>query len=62
MGKDGAMVMLKIKNMGGFTIAQDENTSVIYGMPKAAVEIGAARSVLAISKIAPEISKILGDE
>jgi len=60
MGKDGAMGLLKIKNMGGYTIAQDEKSSVIYGMPKAAADLGAARSVLPIKKIAEEINKVLG--
>lgn len=42
MGKDGAEELLKIRQAGGFTIAQDEPSSVVYGMPKEAVRLGAA--------------------
>ncbi len=62
MGKDGAMGLLKIKNMGGYTIAQDEESSVIYGMPKAAADLGAARKVLPLKKISDEITHILSNE
>ncbi len=41
MGKDGAKGMLRIKNRGGYTIGQDEKTSIVYGMPNAAHAIGA---------------------
>lgn len=40
MGNDGALGILHIKNKGGFTIGQDENSCVVYGMPKVANEIG----------------------
>ena len=40
MGNDGALGTLSIKKKGGFTIGQDRETSVVYGMPKAANEIG----------------------
>jgi two-component system chemotaxis response regulator CheB len=40
MGSDGASGTQKIKEMGGITIAQDEESSLIYGMPKAAAETG----------------------
>ena len=52
MGDDGADGLLRIRESGGITIAQDRETSVIYGMPGAAVERGAARYVLSIEKIA----------
>lgn len=51
MGKDGAEGLYKIKQAGGYTIAQDENSSVVYGMPKAAAESGAARQVVALKQI-----------
>ena len=46
MGRDGAMGLKHMKDAGACTFAQDENTCVVYGMPKAAVEVGAVdRSV-----------------
>ncbi|MBA3462840.1 MAG: chemotaxis response regulator protein-glutamate methylesterase [Deltaproteobacteria bacterium] len=52
MGKDGAAGALAIKRVGGKTLAQDAATSVIYGMPKAAVDAGAIDEVCALSDIA----------
>ena len=52
MGRDGAEGMAEIAAAGGVTIAQDEASSVVYGMPKAAVELGAALHVLPIEQIA----------
>ena len=52
MGRDGAEGMLLLKNLGWFTLAQDEGTSVVYGMPKAAKEVGAAKTILPLPKIA----------
>lgn len=51
MGKDGVRGMQAIKGAGGFTIAQDKESSVIYGMPKAAYESGAIDEVLDIKDI-----------
>jgi len=51
MGRDGAKGMLEIKNTGGITIAQDENSCVVWGMPKAAIDIGAADYVLNLDQI-----------
>jgi len=48
MGSDGARGLLEMKNAGAQTFAQDEKTSVVYGMPKKAVEIGAAAQVLSL--------------
>lgn len=52
MGRDGAEGLLEIRRRGGFTIAQDEGTSAVFGMPAAAIEIGAASQVLPLEKIA----------
>ena len=64
MGEDGAQGLLELRQSGAHTIAQDEATSIVYGMPRAAVELGAvaesvplpliARSVLAGLAAAPE--------
>jgi two-component system chemotaxis response regulator CheB len=61
MGRDGAAGLLAIRRAGGFTIAQDESTSVIYGMPREAVLLGAAQVVLALDQIGPQIVKLLAD-
>lgn len=59
MGKDGAKGMLAMKNAGAKTIAQDEKTSVVYGMPKAAFELGATDYVLPLDKIGSKTISIL---
>lgn len=51
MGRDGAAGLLEIRKAGGLTIAQDEATSVVYGMPREAVLLGAAQHVLPLSDI-----------
>ncbi|UYL08690.1 chemotaxis response regulator protein-glutamate methylesterase [Bdellovibrio sp. SKB1291214] len=59
MGKDGAEGLLEMKNAGAYTIAQNEETCVVYGMPAAAVALGAADKVMALDKIAGELLKQL---
>jgi two-component system chemotaxis response regulator CheB len=51
MGRDGAMGMKAIKTVGGATIAQDESTAVVYGMPKAAIEMKAVDKIAALPYI-----------
>lgn len=51
MGRDGARGLLAIRHHGGATFAQDEATSVVYGMPMAARDLGAAREVLPLTDI-----------
>ena len=55
MGDDGAAGMLEMRAMGSFTIAQDEESCIVYGMPKEAVERGAVTKVLPLDAIASEI-------
>lgn len=55
MGRDGAQGLLAIRKAGGDTVAQDEATSVVYGMPRVAWEIGAASQRLPLDKIAPAL-------
>ncbi|MGQ9558224.1 MAG: protein-glutamate methylesterase/protein-glutamine glutaminase [Desulfurispora sp.] len=57
MGRDGARGMQAIYRRGGLTIAEHESTCVVYGMPRAAVELGAAARVLPLPEIAAEIVK-----
>jgi two-component system, chemotaxis family, protein-glutamate methylesterase/glutaminase len=52
MGNDGAQGMLRLKQAGAYTIAQNEATCVVYGMPREAVELGAAMQVLPLHAIA----------
>jgi two-component system, chemotaxis family, protein-glutamate methylesterase/glutaminase len=55
MGQDGAAGLLELRHAGCITLAQDEASSVVYGMPKAAWEIGAVQQRLPIQKIGAEI-------
>jgi two-component system chemotaxis response regulator CheB len=58
MGQDGARGLLALHQAGGITIAQDEATCVVYGMPREAVMMGAAQHVLALSEIGPAVAKL----
>lgn len=60
MGDDGVEGLGRIHAEGGATIAQDEETSVIFGMPRLAIERGFARRVLPIQAIAPELLRLTG--
>ncbi len=51
MGRDGAEGLLAIRQAGGLTVAQDEATSAVFGMPKAAIDLGAVDRVLALDDI-----------
>jgi two-component system chemotaxis response regulator CheB len=51
MGRDGAFGLQAIREAGGTTIAQDEATCVVYGMPRAAVELGVVDRVVPLSGI-----------
>jgi two-component system chemotaxis response regulator CheB len=51
MGADGAKGMLEMKQAGAFNIAQDESTSVVFGMPREAIQLGAVDQVLPLGQI-----------
>jgi two-component system chemotaxis response regulator CheB len=55
MGRDGASGMLAVRRAGGATIAQDEATSIVFGMPREAILLGAAEQVLPVHEIGPAI-------
>jgi two-component system response regulator WspF len=55
MGRDGAQGMMQLRSAGWHTIAQDEKSSVVWGMPGAAHKLGAAVETLALDRIAPAI-------
>lgn len=59
MGGDGAAGMLEMRNAGAHTIAQDEKTSVVYGMPKEAKRLGGVCEVLPLSMISEAILRVL---
>jgi two-component system chemotaxis response regulator CheB len=58
MGSDGAQGMLKMKQAGARTIAQDESTCVVYGMPREAVRLGAVDQILRLQEIAPALCRL----
>jgi two-component system chemotaxis response regulator CheB len=55
MGRDGAQGLLSLRNAGAHTLGQDEGSSVVYGMPKAAWEVGAVQKQVPLNRIALEI-------
>ncbi|HEY8271572.1 MAG TPA: chemotaxis response regulator protein-glutamate methylesterase [Pseudobdellovibrionaceae bacterium] len=55
MGKDGAEGLLEMKKAGAYTVAQNEETCVVYGMPQAAFNLGATDKVLPLDKIADDV-------
>lgn len=60
MGRDGARGLLRIREAGGMTIAQDAATSVVYGMPREAVALGAAWATLPLGQIGPRLASLQG--
>lgn len=58
MGKDGAQGLKQIRLRGGRTIVQDRASCVVFGMPREAVEIGAAEQILPLDKIAPALIQL----
>ena len=58
MGDDGARGLLELKEAGAVTVAQDEATSIVFGMPKEAIARGAAQKVTALEHIAREIMNV----
>jgi two-component system chemotaxis response regulator CheB len=59
MGKDGAEAMLELRNNGAITVAQDEASSVVFGMPKEAIRIGAAAHVKGLGEIPEFLMSLL---
>lgn len=60
MGRDGAHGLLALRHAGYHTIAQDERSSVVWGMPRAGAEAGGAVEVLPLEKIGPRILALIG--
>ena len=61
MGADGANGLLKLKQAGATTIAQDEDSCVVFGMPKEAIRMGAAQHILSLNQIAGRIERFASD-
>lgn len=61
MGKDGAVGMLEMKRAGSFTIAQDEASCIVFGMPKEAILLGAVDEVLPVTRIAERLQSRLAE-
>jgi two-component system, chemotaxis family, protein-glutamate methylesterase/glutaminase len=60
MGRDGALGLAAIKAAGGRTVAQDRESSTVYGMPKAALELGVVEETAAVQHIGSLISRLIG--
>ena len=59
MGRDGAAGLLAMRRAGALTLAQDEATSVVYGMPREAAQLGAAVRILPLDRMAPALAAAL---
>lgn len=60
MGKDGAAGMKALKDAGAYTVAQDEKSSIVWGMPKAAVDLDAQREIVPLEDVPRRIVEIAG--
>jgi len=58
MGKDGAAELAEMRKQGAWTLGQDEKSAIVYGMPKAAFELGAVQRQVSLEQMASEISKL----
>jgi len=62
MGRDGALAMKALRDKGHYTVAQDAATSAVYGMPKAAADLGGAVEVLPLEKIGPRLARLVAGD
>ena len=58
MGKDGAQELAEMRRQGAWTLGQDEKSSIVYGMPKVANELGGVQRQVSLENMADEISKL----
>jgi two-component system chemotaxis response regulator CheB len=59
MGRDGADGLLAMRAAGAHTLVQDEASSTVWGMPKAAIDVGAADEVVALDRVAARLSRLV---
>ncbi|HOK62353.1 MAG TPA: chemotaxis response regulator protein-glutamate methylesterase [Soehngenia sp.] len=59
MGKDGSLGMKKIKELNGYNIAQDKESSTIFGMPQSAIKLGVVDEILSLNEISQRIIELL---
>jgi two-component system chemotaxis response regulator CheB len=62
MGDDGAVGLKEVFDAGGYTIAEDASTAVVFGMPRAAAQLGAVREMLPLDKIGRRLAEIIVSE
>ena len=60
MGADGAAGLKRMHDLGASTIAQDEESCTVFGMPRAAIELGAVDRVMSLAKIGPAVAELVG--
>jgi two-component system chemotaxis response regulator CheB len=58
MGKDGAAQLAEMRKQGAWTIGQDKDSSIVYGMPKVAFELGGVQKQVSLKDMAKEISRL----
>jgi two-component system chemotaxis response regulator CheB len=59
MGADGAKGLLAMRRQGAYTLAEDEQTCVVFGMPREAIRLGAATDIIPLPQIAPHIARVI---
>jgi len=59
MGRDGAAALSLLHSRGHYTIAQDQASSAVYGMPRAAAELNAATEILPLDSIGPRLASLI---
>jgi two-component system chemotaxis response regulator CheB len=60
MGADGAEMMRQLKDLGGVTIAESEDSAIVWGMPGALVKLGGASLVTPLERIAGDLTGLMG--
>ncbi|MBO7638412.1 MAG: chemotaxis response regulator protein-glutamate methylesterase, partial [Treponema sp.] len=59
MGRDGSAQLCEMRKQGAWTLGQDEGSSVVYGMPKVAFELGAVQKQVSLENMAKEIEAMV---